>query len=94
MVDTRFFKYLMLASDKGTPKSTLCDQIKAYLWMLWDGLEFFGFDDTKLARLNGHPTSYMDKFKNKKWIGTTVLGLTIVLYVLISSIEKLGSIKF
>ena len=61
--------------------------------MLWDGLTFFGFDDTKLARLNGHPTSYLDKFKNKKWLSTTILGVTIVLFVILSSTSKLGTIK-
>ena len=62
--------------------------------MLWDGLTFFGFDDTKLARLNGHPTSYLDKFKNKKWLSTSMLGLTIVLFVILSSASKLGTMKF
>ena len=62
--------------------------------MLWDGLIFFGFDDTKLARLNGSPTSYLDKFKNKKWLATTLLGISIVSLVLASSTSKLGTIKF
>ena len=61
--------------------------------MLWDGLDFFGFDDTKLARLNGHPTSYFDKFKNKKWLAKTFIGVTIVLYVILSSASKLGTMK-
>ena len=62
--------------------------------MLWDGLVFFGFDDTKLARLNGAKTSYLDKFKNKKWIGKNVTGLFIVMYVIFSSASKVGTIKF
>ena len=45
--------------------------------MLWDGLDFFGFDDTKLARLNGAKTSYLDKFKNKKWILMTMIVIVI-----------------
>ena len=58
--------------------------------MLWDGLGFFGFDDTKLARLNGAKTSYLDKFRNKKWLVRNVVGAIIVLYVLVSTISKLG----
>ena len=61
--------------------------------MLWDGLMFFGFDDTKLARLNGAKTSYLDKFKNKKWLIKNIIGLTIVLYVILGSLSKLGQIK-
>ena len=68
-------------------------QFKEAMWWLWDGLEFFGFDDTKLERLNGHPTSYMDKLKNKKFLATTSLGFTIVCYVIISSASKLGTVK-
>ena len=51
--------------------------------MMWDGLDFFGFDDTKLARLNGVKTSYIDKFKNKKWLASTIVGIIIVFMVLI-----------
>ena len=52
--------------------------------MLWDGLDFFGFDDTKLARLNGAKTSYLDKFKNKKWIVMTFTVIAVTCYVFAS----------
>ena len=62
--------------------------------MLWDGLEFFGFDDTKIPRLMaGSKTSYLDKFKNKKWLASTILGVVIVSFVLNTSLEKLGTVK-
>ena len=61
--------------------------------MLWDGLNFFGFDDTKLARMNGAKTSYLDKFKNKKWLVKNSIGLAIVFYVIISSVSHLGDVK-
>ena len=51
--------------------------------MLWDGLTFFSFDDTKLARLNGKRTSYFDKFRNKKWVLGTILAVFIVAYVIL-----------
>ena len=44
--------------------------------------------------LNGSPTSYYDKFKNKKWLASTILGMTIVFFVLMSSTSKLGTLKF
>ena len=61
--------------------------------MLWDGLTFFGFDDTKLARMNGAKTSYLDKFKNKKWLIKNVIGVCIVFYVILNSVSKLGAVK-
>ena len=61
--------------------------------MLWDGLVFFGFDDTKIPRMNGSKTSYLDKFKNKKWLATTIIGVVIVISVLSSSLGKLGTVK-
>ena len=61
--------------------------------MLWDGLEFFGFDDTKLERLNGAETSYFDKFKNKKWLGVTMVTMIIAVYVFANETSKLGHVK-
>ena len=61
--------------------------------MLWDGLDFFGFDDTKLARLNGAKTSYLDKFKNKKWILMTMIVIVIGAPVFASQASKIGEIK-
>lgn len=61
--------------------------------MLWDGLDFFGFDDTKLARLNGVKTSYLDKFKNKKWMFMTFIVIVISTVVGIKETSRLGSVK-
>ena len=63
------------------------------MWMLWDGLDFFGFDDTKLARLNGVKTSYLDKFKNKKWMFMTFIVIVIATVVGMKETSKLGSVK-
>ena len=93
-MEINILKYFSLAQDKGTLNRTFSEHLKEYIWMLWDGLTFFGFDDTKLARLNGVPTSYLDKFKNKKWLSTSILGVTIVTYVILSSASKLGTVKF
>jgi len=30
--------------------------------LLWDGLGFFGFDETKLDRLKGKPVTFFTKF--------------------------------
>ena len=61
--------------------------------MWWDGLKFFTFDDTKLQRLNGSTPHFTDKFKNKKWIITNLIGITIALYILISYAKMMGDEK-
>ena len=62
--------------------------------MIWDGFYFFGFNDTNLRnRLNGAKLKYMDKFKNKKFIFSTLTLLIIVGYVLASEISHLNSPK-
>ena len=62
--------------------------------MWWDGLIFFGYDDTKLPRLNGKKTSFTDKFRNKKWMMVTLISLFVITFVLATSIRKLGTIKY
>jgi hypothetical protein len=61
--------------------------------MWWDGLLFFTFDDTKLARLDGKPTRFTDKFKNKKWFISTSVGLVVGFYIIISYAQMIGTEK-
>ena len=61
--------------------------------MLWDGLEFFGFDDSKLARLRGAKTSVLDKFKNKKRLFFIFLMFVIACYIIVREFNKIGLIK-
>ena len=86
-------KYENITNDLGRPNESQKDKFKAFIWMLWDGLGFFGFDDTKLARLNGAKTSFMDKFKNRNWLMSSLIGASIISYVILSSVSKLGTIK-
>ena len=53
--------------------------------MIWDGLPFFGFDDTKLARLNKNGKyEFTDKFTSLKWVFGTVASMAIVIAVIAS----------
>ena len=62
--------------------------------MIWDGLGFFGFDDTKLARLNKNGKYYFtDKLTSFKWLGKTILSLGIVIAVIASQVKNLGQVK-
>jgi hypothetical protein len=60
--------------------------------MLWDGLTFFGFDDTKLGRLKGEPVSVWDKFKNKKWLISMFIAFAVIIFVLSTELSKLDSL--
>ena len=51
-------------------KQTFWAFIQEYVLLLWDGLGFFGFDETKLDRLKGSKVDFLTKFKSKKWILT------------------------
>ena len=48
------------------PKRTTKDFICEYLLLMWDGLGFFGFDDTKIARLRGTKVTWWTPFTSKK----------------------------
>ena len=61
--------------------------------MLWDGLVFFGFDDTKLERLNGKKPELIDKFKSTKWLLKTTILAILIVAVIMSSLSKLGTVK-
>ena len=84
---------LNFAKDGGRRKHSSWIYLKQYLWMLWDGSNFFGYDDTKLARLKGEKTSYFDKFKNKRWLGTTIIMIFICIVVLMRETSKIGTVK-
>jgi hypothetical protein len=64
-----------------------------YSLLLWDGLGFFGFDDTKLDRLNGKPVTFTSKFSSYKWIVMTVTAWVVVLAVLLTELGSLGTLK-
>ena len=74
-------------------KSTNWNLVREYILLLWDGLGFFGFDETKLERLRGAKVDYFTKFKSAKWMITNILLGTFVLLVLRSAIMKIGTMK-
>ena len=54
------------------------------LLFIWDGLGFFGFDDTKLARLKGNPVTFMVKFTSIRWVLLTfVTSCALILLMLL-----------
>ena len=66
---------------------------KAYIFLWWDGVSFFGPDYTKLARLSGTPVRWYDKFKSLEWLFPLVTILAIAGYVIGSELNDVGSLK-
>jgi hypothetical protein len=51
--------------------------------MLWDGLPFFGFDDTKLARLNKNGQyGFLEKCTSFKWMVATFGSMAVVIAII------------
>jgi hypothetical protein len=67
--------------------------VKPYLLILWDGMGFFGFDDTKLARLRGVPLTFMSKFTSLRWTIMSGLSLIFSLYILINEGSKYDTVR-
>ena len=84
---------MSLARDEGQRKQSQWAYFKEYMWMVWDGLDFFGFDDTKLPRLRGVKPSIYDKFKNKKQVSVFAIMLAIAILIITRESSKIGSIK-
>ena len=57
-----------MPSSNPPAKDSLKDYLFNYIFLLWDGLGFFGFDDNKLERLKGKKPNWYDRFTNKRWV--------------------------
>ena len=54
-----------------------------YIDILFDGLGFFGFDETKLKRLKGITPKWSDRFYTKEWVITNFIMFAIVMLILV-----------
>jgi hypothetical protein len=61
--------------------------------LIWDGLGFFGFDDTKLARLKGVPVTFLSKFSSFRWIILSASSFVFTVAILILEGKNLGNLK-
>jgi len=74
-------------------QSTVWEMFHDYSLMLWDGLGFFGFDNTKLARLRGQKVTFLTQFKSFWWMATSFITVFAVFYVSIIEFSKLNTLK-
>ena len=61
--------------------------------MMWDGLGFFGFDDTKLPRLKGKKITFCTPFKSWKNTPFLIIGLTVMAFIIVMEVDNLGKQK-
>lgn len=67
--------------------------LKTYIYLLWDGLGFFGHDDNKLPRLKGIPPKWYDRFKNSRWIVFNIGMVFVFLIILVHQAQRIGNVK-
>jgi hypothetical protein len=58
--------------------------------MMWDGLGFFGFSDTKLARLQGKKVTWCTPFLSWKNTPLLFIGLAVMTYIIVTEAGQLG----
>ena len=74
-------------------KNTTWQKLDPYIFILWDGLEFFGFSIEKLSRLRGIKAKYSDKFTNRKNLAKTIAMISLIVYVISGEAAMIGDIK-
>ena len=74
-------------------KMGCCEFFASYIFLLWDGLGFFGFDDNKLDRLRGKPPKWYDRFLNFRWILFNLTLTAIMVSILARQAGNVGNIK-
>jgi hypothetical protein len=75
------------------PKKSYCDILKSYIFLLWDGLAFFGFSHNKIDRLKGKLPRWWDRFLNWKYMTVRIIFAGIILKFLIQEYGEVGDIK-
>jgi len=58
--------------------------------MMWDGLGFFGFSDTKLARIKGKKVTWCTPLLSWKGTPLLMIGAVVAIYIVVSEAHNLG----
>lgn len=73
--------------------SDFCSLMKKILLLLFDGLGFFGFDDTKLPRLKGEPVTFLSKLSSARWVILTLFSFIGACVIIILEAIKYGDLE-
>jgi hypothetical protein len=60
---------------------------------MWDGLGFFGFDDTKLDRIKGKEVGWCTPLLSIKSTPLMIIGIVVMAYIIINEAGNLGKQK-
>ena len=71
-------KNIKEAYKKNQKKPTQGQQL---MWMMWDGMDFFGFDHKKIPRLKGKDPRWWDKLT--EWESAPIMYASIVFFAII-----------
>ena len=74
-------------------KLSRCKNFRNFMFDFWDGLVFFGFDESKLNRLRGQRARWYDRLKNKKWVFNNIIIIIFFIYVIAVAINAIGTEK-
>ena len=74
-------------------KNQCCNIFLEYLYLIWDGMVFFGHDDNKLERLRGVKPRWYDRFKNRRWLIFNVTFVSVSAYILSFEFNLIGQVK-
>jgi len=77
----------------GGGTTSICGHVRYYSLQLWDGLGFFGFDDTKLDRLIGKPLDFLTKLSSVRWFILTFGTFALVFYAMFQEVLKYQTLK-
>ena len=65
----------------------LKQEIYDLAFMMWDGLGFFGFDDTKIGRLEGKQVRCRDKFTSLKTTPIMAISLIVAIIIIVGEAD-------
>jgi hypothetical protein len=63
------------------------------MWIMWDGVGFFGASELKLERLEGKKPRWYDRCKSMTWMSVNITMLCLIILVLTNGFSSLGTIK-
>ena len=59
----------------------MCLNLSAYIFMVWDGVQFFGTGSVKLDRHRGKKAGWCDRLKDPEIIIWSLMMLAIIVFV-------------
>ena len=75
-------KSVTTLKEKETPTISL---LKEFIYLLWDGIHFFSYNDNKLNRLRkGQEDKWYDRFRNKRWVLFKIVIISVAVAIFLS----------